>query len=256
MSDERTLKPTTKRRQEARRQGRVAVSGSLVGSVSWLGLAALTSIFGAHAIVTTKQAVETLWNQPILIRSGDSLDLLRSTLLHVSARLVPLLCFIVATAILGRVAQVGFLWVPTRVLPQADRIQPSGARLAEWFSMDKLGLALRGFAVFTTLGAILAFGIWNQKNALSELMVSADIARTYLRFASHWGLQTGGCLFVIGLVDYAYQAYRFELSLQMTPEELRTEIQAIQENPQVSAGRRGLQQSIRSGNRIAKQPAD
>ena len=68
-----------------------------------------------------------------------------------------------------------------------------------------------------------------------------------MNYVANWGLQIGGCLFVIGLLDYGFQLYRFEQSLYMTPEELRTEIQAVQANPQIGAGRRSLQQEIRSG---------
>ena len=43
--------------------------------------------------------------------------------------------------------------------------------------------------------------------------------------------------------DYAYQRYRFEMSLRMTPEEMRAEVQAVEGNPHIAAGRQGIRQA-------------
>lgn len=246
MSDNRTLKATPRRRKEARQQGRVAASGSLVGAVSWLGLAALVSLFGSQIILATQSELTAWWASPIQTSDAEALQIVRKAIGGLSVLLVPLLLLILGTAILGRIAQVGFLWVPERVLPSAARVQPAH-RLAEFWSPEKAILALRSLTVFVVLGIVLCFSIWTGKESILELLVSPNIATATIQFATQWGLQIGLCLFAIGLADYAYQLYRFEASLRMTPEELRAEIQAVQENPQIGAGRRNLQQSLRGG---------
>ncbi len=246
MSD-RTQKPTAKRRQEARQQGRVAASSPLVGAVTWLGVAVMLATFGARAVIAAKETVESVWSSPHSLDPLQLLSTVREAFLSVAVFAIPVLVVVLLLAILGRLAQVGFLWIPDRVLPKVDRIQP-GQRFTELISIDKFVTALRGVAIFTAMGVLLWCGIWYQREAIVRTMLSQELGRTAVNFIANWGLQVSACLFVIGLLDYAFQLYRFEQSLYMTPEEIRSEIQAVQANPQIGAGRRNLQQQIRSGN--------
>jgi len=245
MSD-RTLAPTVKRRQEARKQGRVAASSPLVGAITWLGVAVMVAAFGARAVVRAKDTVEAVWSSQTSLSQLQELSFVREAVSSVVVFVIPVLAVVFLLAVLGRLAQVGFLWIPDRILPKFDRIQP-GQRFTELLSMEKFITALCGVAIFAAMGAVLWCGIWCQREAIVRTMLSEELGRTAVSYIANWGLQIGACLFVIGLLDYGFQLYRLEQSLYMTPEELRSEIQAVQANPQIGAGRRSLQQELRAG---------
>lgn len=243
MSAERELKPTIKRRQEARREGRVAASSTLVGGACWLGMAAVAALLGHQAIMAGKQAVALLWSRPITRVASEEFSALQSLCWQAAIATAGMIVLIFAVTTLARIAQVGFLWAPTRLLPQAQRIHP-GPRLAGLFSADKCVHAVLACSVFVLFLSVLSMSLWYGRESILRIAMAPDVGEATFQLAIHGGLWISGGLFVIGLLDYAYQHVRFEQSLQMTPEELRAEIQAVQENPQIGAGRRGLRQQI------------
>ena len=244
MSDGREIKPTTKRRQEARREGRVAASSSLVGGTCWLSLVALASLCGAQWIVAGKQAVMLFWSQPIQVWTVESRSEVQGAMVHFAMASGALLGFLFASAVLGRLAQVGFLWAPHRILPQSERLNPS-ARFTELFSLDRLVLGVRAMSIFVILVGVLIASLWIGQMSILQLTLASNIGNAVFQLFLRCGLHIGICLFVVGLLDYAYQRYRFEQSLRMTPEEIRAEVQAVQKNPQIGTGRHGLRQKLK-----------
>ena len=243
MSDGREVKPTIKRRQEARREGRVAASTSLVGGTCWLSLIALASLGGAQVIVAGEQAVRLFWSQPIQVWSDESRSEVQGAMFHFTVALGVLLGFLLTSAVLGRLAQVGFLWAPTRILPQSERLNPS-ARFTELFSQDRMMLGVRAMSIFLILVGVLIASLWIGRTSILQATLATDMGNAVLQLFLRWGLHIGICLLVVGLLDYAYQRYRFEQSLRMTPEEIRAEVQAVEKNPQIGAGRHGLRQKL------------
>lgn len=242
MSD-RTMKPTPRRRKEARQQGRVAASRLLVGAAVWLGLFLLMGVFGLSALSGAREATAELWRSPVSLEGEDLTDFTVASA-AVAKIVVPFLCVTFLIAIAARLAQVGVLWVPDRVLPKSDRLQPM-ARLGDMFSTERLYGALRSGLFVAALTATVCLGIWTERESIAQLMLVPDVGRAAVRFVTDWGLLVGAALLAIGMLDYAFERYRFEQSLHMTPEQYRTEIQAIQPNPQIGAGRRRIQESLR-----------
>ena len=63
------------------------------------------------------------------------------------------------------------------------------------------------------------------------------------------GLKLGAALLVLAVLDYAYQRWRHERDLRMTPQELREEMRNLEGNPQVIARRKQVQREAFSGRR-------
>ena len=57
-------------------------------------------------------------------------------------------------------------------------------------------------------------------------------------------LKVGAALLVLALLDYAYQWWRHEQDLKMTPQELREELRNLEGNPQVIARRKQVQRDL------------
>ena len=59
-------------------------------------------------------------------------------------------------------------------------------------------------------------------------------------------LKIGLVLCFCAMVDYGYRRYCFELSLRMTPEDVRAEVQAIEPNPWITSERKQRYQQWRN----------
>lgn len=243
MSENRALQPTAKRRRQARQEGRVAASSQVVGAVLWLGMAAVTLASGPAILVWLSSPLEHVWSQPYPGLPAELPDRVRETILSVGMTWWPLLGLIFSLAVCARLAQTGFLWAPSRLQPNTQRLN-STRRLAELFSADKLFQILRGIALILCALLLVGAGIWQQREALVQLLTSTSLPNRMVTLLARWGLRLGGCLAIFAAADYAYQRYRFERSLRMSPEELRAEVKAVERNPQVTAERKVRQQQF------------
>jgi len=57
-------------------------------------------------------------------------------------------------------------------------------------------------------------------------------------------LKVGAALLILALLDYAYQWWRHEQDLKMTPQELREELRNLEGNPQFIARRKQTQRDL------------
>src|SRR5262245_12537381 len=121
---DQTEKPTPKRLQDARKDGDIAKSKELTSTVmivAWLAMAWLAVPFVTHHVTAlferTFDAIGRVGSAPT---TGLWIQAFR-TLLIVT---IPLLGFALAIGILAEFLQVGGLFVPKRVSPQVDRLNP------------------------------------------------------------------------------------------------------------------------------------
>jgi len=246
--DNRTLEPTAKRRQQAQLEGNVAVSGQVTAAVVWLAVAATMFFTGRRSLVAIKMLFKETWDSPASNAEGLMIvDRLTEAVLLAGRITIPVLAIMVLAAFIGRIAQVGSVWAPQRLLPKVNRVNFS-SRLGDLLSAGQLcqvglwaGMIVGGFA-------FASWGIWSQRSELMGLLAVPVLETELLQWATVWGLRLGILLAAFAIVDYAYQRYRFELSLRMSPQELRAEIKAVEGNPQIANGRRDMQREIRTAN--------
>lgn len=217
--DERRHEPTSRRRERARREGRVPLSRSLTGALVLTCVAAsATALLGACADPLLACA-RRLW-------SNDSLrlDLGDAGLAPIGVGWGVLLAGILLAAIAATLAQTRGALRPWGV----DISRASPARnLANWTSRgaDATWDALSGLliGVVGVMGSIISWH-WHgeQWGALVELDTAAwpRAAGDLLR---HHAMEVGVTLVVCGLADYAWRWWRHERALRMTDRELRDE---------------------------------
>jgi len=236
MSDDRTLEPTRKRRQQARDEGRVAATPFLGGVIVWLAAFAFLSFVGATWnsgwITTLTGANQAPANIPA---SGDLVHFVRERAVSVASLLVPVLLVVLIISVLSRVAQVGFLWVPNRASPNFSRVDPA-SRWNQLLSPNSLLQFAKSLLLVCVAVSLLGYGLWNQRDQIAGTL-STD-TQFALSLLSRWGLWLGFVMLVFALLDYAYQRQRFEASLRMTPEEMRAEVKAVQGSGDVLAEQR------------------
>lgn len=241
---DRLFPPTPRRREEARRSGRVAYSRPLVSALIMLAAMAALRWGGGWLWESVRAVAERPWSGGVWTRSSDIRPLQQSRELLTSAGMVvaPCLLVIIAVAMIANVAQFGFLFRPERLAerwesPLGMATGGAGRRfhdlilsLAQTATVAgvafwRLGPLFRGdlelhqlFRTPAPSAATMSLAAGPSAIAGWGEAVACAVAET--------GVYAGGLLVVIGLADYGWSWWRLERSLWMTTEEMREEMRS------------------------------
>ena len=154
---EKTHEATPHRRQEARKKGQVAVSQDLGSAAILIAGVAILMVLGGRVMESIAQLMgRQIGGDAWLTTDADLVVRQWNTLLsQIGVVLLPILGLILLAAVATNLVQVGFLFVPTRIAMDIERINPLKG-LARLFSPTT---AMRlGFGLFKVAGiAPLAF---------------------------------------------------------------------------------------------------
>jgi flagellar biosynthetic protein FlhB len=140
------------------------------------------------------------------------------------------------------VLQTGLLWRPQTLAPDLSRVNPATG-LRRIFSIANLGRLVFAIIKIIVVAAVAVRSLSNEHETILGLamletpQVAIILTRTVLWIA----LQVAAMLFVLALLDYAFQWWRHEQGLKMTNAEVREELRNLQGDPQVAARRRMVQ---------------
>lgn len=236
---ERTLDPTPKRREDFRKQGRIARARDA---------APLAATFGALAVLLGSRqaaghAISVLFARTHgdvgALARGDAAPL-RAAALAFSGLAVPVAIAAALGAVVGSVAQVGFHFEPDHLTPKPEKMDPFG-RLKEIFSFKRGGvelavsflrIAVVGYVAYRTLLLDLP-----RLYGLADLSPDAALA-TLVDVGLHVVMWILGALGLVAAVDYAQSKLRLEKELKMTLKELKEESRAEEGDPKVKGRQR------------------
>ncbi len=159
--------------------------------------------------------------------------------------LLPILAALMLVAIAISVGQVGFLFTPSRVALDWQRINP----LKGFGRIFALQGAMRlGFGIFKVIVvAAVAYASLYQKRAEILALAGLSVARigVYLVDILLWtGIKIAAALLTLAIFDYAFQKWKHEQDLRMTTQEFKDEMKTLQGDPMVAARRRALQRQL------------
>ncbi|MFQ5698191.1 MAG: flagellar biosynthesis protein FlhB [Myxococcota bacterium] len=239
---EKTEKPTAKRREEARREGQVAVSREAMTLVNLLTVSLVLLAIGPNALRYGVAGFQRVWVLPRRFDIPTVTDMLGNAFGAALPIILPVLLGTLAAGILAGLAQTRGNVAWKKLAPKFSNLSPlSGARRA--FGSQgavELGksvgkLAIAGTTLFLVIRSHLIEYI-----GLSQLSLPA-----ILGFQLGTILETflAGCaaLLVIAIADYSWEFYRTEKSMRMTRSEVKDETRQSEGDPQVRARMRSLQ---------------
>jgi flagellar biosynthesis protein FlhB len=244
---DKSQEATPYRRQKAREEGQVARSqdlasaGLLVGATlllmylgrdlyRFLGLLAQRQLGGDAWLQADAHFVTVQWN---------------SVLAQLARVLLPLFGLMLVLAVLVHLLQVGFLFLPKKLAPDMNRINPwKGAQ-----RLLSLANAVRlAFGVFK-ISVVAAVAIWCVAEHYETILalparpleeIGAAISRILLGTC----LWIGVALLVLAILDFAFQRWKHERDLRMTTQEIREEMKMLQGDPHIAARRRQIQRQL------------
>lgn len=236
-----------RKRRQAREKGQVAKSQDLTSAALLLSALFAMKSIGARTSAMMASGIEAaLSNSRIIAYTPQEAtnELLRlSTRLAIAASPILLLMFIGAIAI--NITQAGLVLSPEKLMPKLSNISPlSGVkRIASLQGVMRL---IFGMFKISLIGIVAYFALRAHKDyvmsmaAMSVPQIASGLFQTLVGVC----LWIGSGLFILALLEWAFQKWKTEQDLMMTDQEVRDEMKDTEGDPQVAARRRQVARQL------------
>jgi flagellar biosynthetic protein FlhB len=239
---DKTEQPTSRKREEARSEGNVAVSMELATFFVIMGglvMLYFSGLWMAGGIMKFMREPVFPFNAELNVQSAVALYrvvLRQYYIIMLPAFMIPLF------GVLAYVLQNGINLTLKPLVPNFSKIDPiSGTK--KIFSVNSLMNLAKSVLKVGVLGYVMYINVrkeWHFMPSLVEMeVVSTFVFVTTVAFKIM--LKSVWVLAVIAVVDYAYQKWQFEKGLMMTKEEVKEENRESEGDPLVKSRIRSVQ---------------
>lgn len=241
---EKTEEPTTKKLEDARKEGQVAKSKEIANAFGLLALFLVLKLYVGtmgirflelfSAVYNQIPGVATMYNGDIPTASIQVL--IRSMMLRLLLIIAPILLVGVVVAFVCDVVQVK--WQPTTkpLKPKFNKLNPIKG-FGRMFSPNSimelvksvLKLGLIGYMVYSYL-----------KDRVSDIFLLYDISLNQAvgligEVVVDLGIRIAAVYMIIAFLDFAYQKWKFKEDMKMTKQEVKDEYKNQEGDPQVKS---------------------
>jgi flagellar biosynthetic protein FlhB len=256
-AQEKTEKPTQRRRGKAREQGQVAKSQE-INSVAVLlaGLGALYLMGGFMYEQLSSFMRQVMMG---LGRSWFNLaqfqDFSMFTIGTILKTVAPLWGVIVLVAIISNVAQVGFMLAPKRLKPDLNKINPIKG-FKKFFSLRILVDMFKNIGKLVVVGMVAYLTVRAELPRLPELagLEVIEILTYIISVCFKIFYRCILAMLALAILDWAYQKYDFEKNLKMSKQEIKEEHKQTEGDPHVRARIRSIQRDQARKRMMAEVP--
>ncbi len=244
---EKTEQATPRRRQDARKKGKVARSMEL-NSFGILFIGIIVLFFAAPMLVSQVEMV-----MQTTLQSAAQMDLNINRMPELFATfagrlllmLLPVFIAMITVGLLINFAQVGFTISGESLQPKPERINVvSGFK--RLFSLQSLVNLFKNILKLVVVGWIAYLAIKSESKHFVEMLdgdvwlVIGFIGRAAFNIVFKIAL----AMMVLALLDYAYQRWEFEKSIRMTKQEIKEEVKQYEGSPLTRSRVRRVQQEL------------
>ena len=234
-SQERTEKPTPRRRERAREEGQVARSQELSAAVVLLAGAGVLAVagvgpLGAYLTRLIGGAAASLSTAPL--SPVAAAHAAREAMTGLLLALLPFLLPLAAVVAVVNLAQARGVVAAKPIQPDLSRVSPIKG-LKRLFSLDSLFTLLKSLLKVTVLALVTWFVIARHWPELMSLVSTgaSGIAAVTRELALRLALITGLAFLVVAGIDYAWQVFQMERKLRMTRQEVVREHRETEGDP-------------------------
>jgi flagellar biosynthetic protein FlhB len=246
-AQERTEQPTPKRREDARREGKLPRSQELnaasVVLIAGAGLYFLGSYLGAgmHGMMRASLS----FSREEAMDETRALSMFAGAVSEALLACAPLFALTLVAALMAPLALGGWNLSFGVLAPDLKRLSPI-AGFKRMFSMRGVIELLKAFAKFLLLAVIALIFLWSKSAELLHLgsePVPASIAHA-AALSGQAMLYLAGALALIAAVDVPWQIHQHNKQLRMTRQEVREELKESEGSPEVKGRIRQAQQEL------------
>ncbi len=239
---EKTEQPTSKKLEDARKEGQVAKSQDLASSFTLLGLFIMLKLYTSVMAGQIKDIFTFFYNRMhyfVRLPSYESAtkaysDALSYALIRILLIILPFLLMGLAIAFVADIAQVK--WKPTRkpLAPKLSKLNPING-VKRIFSVAKLVELLKSVLKIAVMFAI----IYNELvDSIYLLYTVYDIpvveaVKKAGDILINTGLKIAAVFVVVAFADFGFQKWKFMRDMRMTKQEVKEEYKSTEGDPQI-----------------------
>ncbi|MBP5324894.1 MAG: flagellar biosynthesis protein FlhB [Pseudobutyrivibrio sp.] len=244
---EKTEQPTTKKLQDARKEGKVAKSKEIVNGFSLLGFFISLRIFLEFAGVRFEEIFAWIYAiiPDIVEMNGSGMTIqtisgiFQTLFVKMFLILLPFLAIGFATHFVGNLIQVG--WKPTLkpLQPKLSKFNPISG-FQRIFSKQSLVNLILAIAKVTLVFYIAYLNIRDQANnlfILYDINLRSALSLIF-KIIVDTGIKISLVYIVLGFADYAYQRWKFKDDMKMTKQEVKDEYKNSEGDPAIKGKQR------------------
>ncbi|MGL4730161.1 MAG: fused FliR family export protein/FlhB family type III secretion system protein [Clostridium sp.] len=244
---EKTEEATPKKKSDARKKGQVAKSKELTSAIGLLGITA-AAMFALEGVLSglKETLIAFLSNYTnTSINMVSIFEILKIVVIKILIMFLPVALPIMVMGIIANVAQVGKLFTTEPLKPKLEKINPLSG-LKNMFSMKAVIDLLKNLIIIIIIGYVgykfiktNYYSMLNFTNLRIFALTSAlgDLVIDILKKVSL-------VMLIVGIIDYAYQRYKFNKDLKMTKQEVKEEFKQQEGDPIVKGKRKQKQREM------------
>jgi flagellar biosynthetic protein FlhB len=243
-AQEKTEPATPRKRQEARKEGKVAKSQELSSVIILLAsIGAMYFVMPSSIERISEFARWLLANAPehVVTQANFSLYFKHAMMTFVMAA-GPIVLVLVVVGMVANLLQVGIVFSAKPLEPKFEKIDPIKGT-AKLLSAQALFNLVKDIVKIAIIGLVGYYAIASEMkhgSLLPELnapQMLGFIGAAMFRVAIKCSL----VLIILAVIDYAFQRYQYEKQLRMTKQEIKDEMKNTEGNPQIKGRIRQLQ---------------
>lgn len=248
MSSERTEQATPKRREDARKEGRVARSpkfstaaGFLVGLVLLNGLAS----FWAEQAIKLFYSIIPYIKSPDLFTIPNIHKILIECGYLLATLTLPIIAGILIVELAANLMQGGLLLSTKSIKFHTERLNPV-ANIKRVFGSQGFVELFKNILEFSALIAA-CYGMLKEAFTQAPVMIGLPapaIAGEVGQLTYKVGFRAGAIMLLFAGLDYGYKWYLHEKSLKMTKQEIKDEFRQQEGDPMVRQQRRRMARAM------------
>lgn len=250
--EDRTEEPTQHRRDELKKDGQISQSKELGGA-----LLLLVSTGALYA--STRWSIRGLFvlfhdlfsDMNRIVARDWSPEYIGNVARHIFTAVLYILAPVMLTAlvisVLASFMQTGFVWTTKPLEPDLERVNPLSG-LKRIFSPESLFEMFKAFFKLTVVGSLLYFAVKKRVIETSNIwsLEASGLAVVFGQHLFHILFLIGFSMFVLAMIDFGFQKFRYEQKIRMTKQEAKEERREQDGNPQIKARIRSVQRQIAS----------
>lgn len=246
-SQEKTHDPSQRRKQEAREKGTVLRSRELNSTLLLLMGAMGLLFFGPHllAAISTVMQQSFNFNREMFAEPANMMSFLGQSCLNVGLATLPILCILLAAAVIGAVALGGWNFSLKSLMPTFTKMNPASGlkRMISAKSLMELIKALLKFSLVLLFGFIFIKVMFVSMLGLEDEPVVAGIYHG-VKILGVGFIVISLSMVVVTLIDVPFQIWDHNKKLKMSSQEVKEEMKDTEGKPEVKSKIRQLQYGI------------
>jgi flagellar biosynthetic protein FlhB len=241
---DKTEEPTQHRLNKARQDGDVAKSVDLSGATLLFGMMLLLFALGMPLyeglIESTKQLFGVMLAAPTV--DGDAGAATLVIVRHAGPAILGLAAGALVLSVIAHVAQTGLMFTAKKLEPKIDKLNPVEGFKNLFLKADTYVKFLMGVAKIT---AVAAVAIVSFQMAETDIIGLNALDHRQTMGEGGWiifliGIKVAAALFILGIVDFAYQKQKKHKELRMSHDDIKKETREQEGDPHMNARRKQI----------------